>query len=143
MDEPVFGGSAREWGGVRAPSIEVFEALAAEAYAALPEAFRALCGDILIRVEDFPTEAVMDEMELESPYDILGLYHGIALRARFDPPVGAMPDLIYLYRQPMLCLWAEGEETLRGLVTHVLVHEIGHHFGLSDEDMHRIEDEAD
>ena len=132
------------WRDRQAPSLEDMEALAAEAFARLPEAFRRLCEGVVIRVEDFPTEEVLDAMELESEFDLLGLFQGIG-RAQ-DGAVaqtGQMPNMVFLYRRPMLDYWAEHEETLGGLVTHVLVHEIGHHFGLSDDDMERIEELAD
>ena len=132
------------WRDRQAPSLEDMEALAAEAFARLPEAFRRLCEGVVIRVEDFPTEEVLEAMELESEFDLLGLFQGIG-RAQ-DGAVaqtGQMPNMVFLYRRPMLDYWAEHEETLGGLVTHVLVHEIGHHFGLSDEDMDRIEEMAD
>ena len=132
------------WRDRQAPSLEDMEALAAEAFARLPEAFRRLCEGVVIRVEDFPTEEVLEAMELESEFDLLGLFQGIG-RAQ-DGAVaqtGQMPNMVFLYRRPMLDYWAEHEETLGGLVTHVLVHEIGHHFGLSDDDMERIEEMAD
>ena len=97
--------------------------------------FRDLAGDVVIRVEDFPTEEVLRELKLESPFDLMGLYHGVSLdkKSVMDLPRG--PDMVFLYRRPLLDYWAEGDETLGHLVTHVLVHEIGHHFGLSDADM--------
>ncbi|MEP9349509.1 metallopeptidase family protein [Xanthobacter sp. KR7-225] len=132
------------WRDRQAPSLEDMEALAAEAFTRLPEAFRRLCQGVVIRVEDFPTEEVLEAMGLESEFDLLGLFQGIG-RAQ-DGAVaqtGQMPNMVFLYRRPMLDYWAEHEETLGGLVTHVLVHEIGHHFGLSDDDMDRIEAMAD
>ncbi|HXY90784.1 MAG TPA: metallopeptidase family protein [Xanthobacteraceae bacterium] len=134
----------KDWRVLSAPSLAEFEDLAETAYARLPARFRKLCDQVVIRVEDFPTDEVMAEMELESPFDILGLFSGIGLP--HDGAVaetGRLPNMIHLYRRPILDYWAEHEETLGAIVTHVLVHEIGHHFGLSDEDMQRIEDEAD
>ncbi len=93
----------------------------------------------MIRVEDFATEDVLRELQLESPFDLLGLYQGVSLDKRSVMDLPRMPDMVFLYRRPMLDCWAEGEETLGHLVTHVLVHEIGHHFGLSDADMHGLE----
>lgn len=125
---------------LKAPTLEDFERLADEAYARLPAEFRALTGTVIIKVEDFPTDEVLEEMGAESPFDLLGLFHGVGLAQ--DSAVaetGRMPNMIYLYRRPMLDYWAEHDETLGHLVTHVLVHEIGHHFGLSDEDMEAIE----
>ncbi len=133
-----------EWSHRAAPSLAEFELLADAAFARLPETFRALCRDIVIRVADFPDEDVLEEMNAESPFDLLGLFTGVGLAQ--DGAVaesGRLPNHIHLYRRPILDYWAEHEETLGSLVTHVLVHEIGHHFGLSDEDMERIEALAD
>ena len=112
------------------------------AWQRLPSEFRSLCGDVLIRIEDFPTEEVLREMRIESPFDLMGLYSGVSIdkRSVMDLPRG--PDMVFLYRRPLLDYWAEGQETLGHLVTHVLVHEIGHHFGLSDADMAHIEASA-
>ena len=123
-----------------APTLHDIEALAQAAVEQLPAPFRTLLAGVLLRVEDFPSDAVCADMGLESPYDILGLYHGRSVAA--EAATGAMPDAVYLYRRPILDEWAEGEDSLESLVTHVLVHEVGHHFGLSDDDMHGIEDAA-
>ena len=121
--------------GLSAPSLSDIETLAAEAYARLPEAFRALCGDVLIRVEDFPSEDVQDDMKA-GPFDLRGLFQGVGLaHDAAVPETGRMPNMVFLYRRAMLDYWAEHNETLGAIVTHVLVHEIGNHFGLSDEDM--------
>jgi predicted Zn-dependent protease with MMP-like domain len=128
--------------GLSAPTLSDIETLAAEAYARLPEAFRALCGDVLIRVEDFPSEDVMADMKA-GPFDLLGLFQGIGLaHDQAVPETGRLPNMVFLYRRAMLDYWAEHDETLGAIVTHVLVHEIGHHFGLSDEDMEDIERQA-
>jgi predicted Zn-dependent protease with MMP-like domain len=119
------------------PSIADIERLAAAAIDSLPDMFRRFLDGVLLRVEDFPSDDVVAEMELESPYDILGLYQGRSVAA--EDVTGAMPDMVFLYRRPLLDEWAEGGESLEALVTHVLVHEVGHHFGLSDADMERIE----
>ena len=101
-----------------------------------------MCGDVVIRIEDFPTRDVLHTMGLESPFDLLGLYHGVSLdKQSVMDPVG-MPNMVFLYRRAMLDYWAEHDDTLGHLVTHVLVHEIGHHFGLSDADMAAIEGAA-
>ncbi len=128
---------------LKAPTLADFERLADDAYARLPPEFRALTGTVIIRVEDFPTDEVLEEMEAQTPFDILGLFQGVGLAQ--DGAVsetGRMPNMIHLYRRPILDYWAEHDETLGHLVTHVLVHEIGHHFGLSDEDMEAIEERA-
>jgi predicted Zn-dependent protease with MMP-like domain len=131
------------WAPMNAPTLEDFEHMAEAAFAALPEHFRKLTGHVVIRIEDFPDEEVIEAMELESPFDILGLFHGQGLT---DAPAvaetGTPPNMVWLYRRPILDYWAENEETLGAVVTHVLVHEIGHHFGLSDADMEKIEAEA-
>ena len=130
---------AQDWRGRKAPDLAAFEDLAAEAWRRLPQEFRAMCGDLLIRVEDFPTDEVLQAMGLESPFDLLGLYHGLSLDKKSVSEIAPQPDMVFLYRRPILDYWAEHEETLGHLVTHVLVHEIGHHFGFSDEDMFGIE----
>lgn len=128
-----------EWREAKAPSLAEFERLAAAAWDRLPREFRDLCRDVLIRVEDFATDEVLDSLGIEDPFELMGLYHGVSLdrKSVMDTPSG--PDMVFLYRRAMLDYWAEGEETLGHLVTHVLVHEIGHHFGLSDGDMDAIE----
>lgn len=138
------GGAARfDWKELKAPEIDDFEAMAAEAYAALPADFLALTGEIEIRVADFPDEDVVKEMDLESDFDILGLFVGTGLaHDAAVPETGRLPNRVWLYRRPILDYWAEHEEKLGDIVSHVLVHEIGHHFGLSDDDMYGIEDET-
>ena len=126
-----------------APSLDDIEDLAQEAYARLPETFRALCEGLVIRVEDFPTEEVLDSMGAESEFDLLGLFQGVGLPFQAGLVTGQIPNMIWLYRRPILDYWAEHEESLGAIVTHVLVHEIGHHFGLSDDDMEAIERAAD
>ncbi|PZF77212.1 Zn-dependent protease [Aestuariivirga litoralis] len=126
--------------GLSAPSISDIEELAAEAYASLPPDFRALCGEVVISVADFPTQEVQKDMDA-GPFDLLGLFQGIGLaHDSATPETGRMPNMVFLYRRAILDYWAEHEETLGAIVTHVLVHEIGHHFGLSDDDMYGIED---
>ncbi|MDX2205531.1 MAG: metallopeptidase family protein [Hyphomicrobiaceae bacterium] len=128
-----------DWAPRKAPDIAVFEDLAAKAWERLPQEFRALAQDVVIRIEDFPTDEVLDSLGIESPFDLLGLYHGVSLDKKSVTDITRMPDMVFLYRRPLLDYWAGGEETLDALVTHVLVHEIGHHFGLSDADMEAIE----
>ena len=125
-----------------APRAHDIELLAQAAVERLPETFRRHLADVLLRVEDFPDDDVIQAMELETEWDILGLYQGVPLGEKSSMAPGAMPDMIFLYRRPMLDYWAETGESLEALVTHVLVHEVGHHFGLSDADMERIEAEA-
>jgi len=125
--------------GMRAPDLAEIEALAHDAFAALPLAFRTRCAGVTIHVEDFPDEQTLDEMNCESEFDILGLFRGVGLAQSGEVESGRMPNAVWLYRRPILDYWAEHDETLGDIVTHVLVHEIGHHFGLSDEDMDRIE----
>jgi len=124
------------------PSLEEFDAIAAEAFAEIPEALRRHAADVVIRVEDFPDEETEREMGLESPFDLLGLYRGSAMDIHAYGGVPGGVDMILLYRRPILDYWCETGEDLSTLVRHVLIHEIGHHFGLSDDDMSRIEDEA-
>jgi predicted Zn-dependent protease with MMP-like domain len=124
----------------KAPDLAAFEAMAADAYARLPEAFRKLCEGVIIKIEDFPDDETLDEMECETPFDLLGLFRGIGMaQDGAAAQTGQFPNMVWLYRRPMLDYWAEHDETLGHLVTHVLVHEIGHHFGLSDGDMEAIE----
>ena len=126
--------------GLSAPSISDIEELAAEAFRGLPDDFRALCGEMVISVTDFPTEEVQKDMDA-GPFDLLGLFQGVGLaHDAATPETGRMPNMVFLYRRAILDYWAEHEETLGDVVTHVLVHEIGHHFGLSDDDMYGIED---
>lgn len=123
-----------------APSLDDIEAIARESFAALPRHFRKLTGDIQFRVTEFPEEDVLKDLDIESEFDILGLFQGIGLaHDSAVPQTGQMPNMIWLYRRPILDYWAEHEETLGAVVSHVLIHEIGHHFGLSDEDMDEIE----
>ncbi|HZD89607.1 MAG TPA: metallopeptidase family protein [Pseudolabrys sp.] len=120
------------------PTLAEFETLAAKAYAGLPDNFRGLCEDLIIRVDDFPSREVLAHMRIASPYGLLGLFQGIGLP--FRPEVtGIMPNMIWLYRQPILAYWRHSGDSLEAIVTHVLVHEIGHHFGFSDDDMEAIE----
>jgi len=131
-----------EWSVRQAPSLAELEAIADTVFKRLPQRFRDLCKDVVIRVEDFPTDEVLDAVGIGSPFDLLGLYHGVDLSRQSVMDATALPEMVFLYRRPILDYWAEHEETLGAVVTHVLVHEIGHHFGLSDADMERIEDEV-
>lgn len=121
-----------------APSLDDIEIIARKAFETLPETFKALTTGIVFRVDDFPDPETVMEMGLQSPFDLMGLYSGVPVG---EKDAGAQPvvDMIFLYRRPLLDYWCETEEDLTHLVRHVLIHEIGHHFGLSDEDMERIE----
>ena len=130
------------WKNASAPSLVVLEALAAAAWERLPSDFRQMCGDVVIRVEDFALEEVLDGLEIEDPFDLMGLYQGVSLDKKSVSDQAPEPDMVFLYRRPILDYWADGEETLSDIVTHVLIHEIGHHFGFSDEDMESIEAES-
>jgi predicted Zn-dependent protease with MMP-like domain len=129
-----------DWSSLEAPSLAELEDLAEAAFRRLPNAFRRLCEGVVIRVEDFPDEDTLRELDCESEFDLLGLFRGIGLaQGAATLQSGQFPNMVWLYRRPILDYWAEHEETLGHIVTHVLVHEIGHHFGLSDEDMEAIE----
>ena len=119
------------------------EEMAHAMLARLPEGFRKLCAGVIIRVEDFPTDEVLDELKAESEFDLLGLFQGTGLPFQSHDDSGRLPNMIWLYRRPILDYWAEHDETLGHIVRHVLIHEIGHHFGLSDADMEEIEARAD
>ncbi|MGB0630500.1 MAG: metallopeptidase family protein [Alphaproteobacteria bacterium] len=121
-----------------APSLDDLAAIARAAFDSLPEEFRRLTADIVFRIDDFPDAATERDMGLQSPFDLMGLYSGIPIGEK-ETGMQTGPDMIFLYRRPLLDYWCETEEDLTHLVRHVLIHEIGHHFGLSDEDMERIE----
>jgi predicted Zn-dependent protease with MMP-like domain len=121
------------------PSLDDLEQLAREALATLPEFLRAKLVGVVIRVDEFPDEATERDMALESPFDILGLYSGVSLASESVAEVRQHVNMIFLYRRPILDYWCESGETLSHVVRHVLIHEVGHHFGLSDGDMERIE----
>ena len=131
------------WRAAKAPSLAEFEILAGEVFRHLPKRFRDLAIDVVIRVEDFPADDVLDEMVAQTEFDLLGLFHGVGLPFRSESAAVQMPNMIWLYRRPILDYWAEHDETLGAIVKHVLVHEIGHHFGLSDADMAAIEKAAE
>jgi predicted Zn-dependent protease with MMP-like domain len=127
------------WRPVKAPSLAELEVLAGEVFHQLPKRFRDLCSNLVIQVDDFPSREVLRVMHAESEFDLLGLFQGVGLPFRSESAPVQMPNMIWLYRRPILDYWAEHDETLGAIVKHVLVHEIGHHFGLSDADMHTIE----
>jgi predicted Zn-dependent protease with MMP-like domain len=127
------------WSSAKAPSLAEMEAMADEMFSRLPKGFRALCEGVIIRVDDFPTDEVLEEMKAETEFDLLGLFQGVGLPFRSNDDIARLPNMIWLYRRPILDYWAEHDETLGHIVRHVLIHEIGHHFGLSDDDMEAIE----
>jgi predicted Zn-dependent protease with MMP-like domain len=127
------------WHPLRAPSLAEFEAIATDAYNRLPQNFRDMCDGLVIRVDDFPTDEVLDDMNARTEFDLLGLFQGVGLPFKSESAPMQMPNMIWLYRRPILDYWAEHDETLGHIITHVLVHEIGHHFGMSDADMAAIE----
>ena len=120
--------------------MEEIETLARRALEALPEEFARSLGDVVLIVEDFADDETLAAMEIEDPFDLSGIYEGVPLTERSVDQSGTLPDRIRLFRRPILDEWADGEDTLEHLVTHVLIHEVGHHFGLSDEDMHALEE---
>jgi len=127
-----------------APSLDDLADLAEAAFAALPEAFRRMAGDVIFRIDDFAAEDVLDELGIEDAFDLTGLYQGVDLARRSVMDPAPQASMVFLYRRPILDEWAaRGDVTLQALVTHVLIHEIGHHFGLSDDDIDRIEAATD
>ncbi len=124
-----------------APSLADIDALARAALAGLPAALRALCPDIVILVEDFADDAILDDLGIEDPFELTGLYDGVDLRSKSHDDVAARPDTVMLFRRAILEEWIErGDVALRDLVAHVLVHEVAHHFGFSDDDIAAIDD---
>lgn len=129
-----------DWAGAAAPSLDDFVRLAQAALATIPEPFRGLVGEVQIRIEDFAQADVLADLGIEDPFELTGLYQGIDLSRRSVLDSGQPAPMVFLYRRPILDEWVEaGDITLADLITHVLVHEIGHHFGLSDDAMHAIE----
>ena len=124
-----------------APSLDDFEEMAAAAFSSMPKIFRDRCGDVVIRIAEFAEEDVLDELGIEDAFELTGLYSGVALTEKSFMDVVTMTDTVWLFRRPILDEWAaRGDIALDALVTHVLVHEIGHHFGMSDDDIAAIDD---
>ncbi|AMY67522.1 metallopeptidase family protein [Frigidibacter mobilis] len=129
-----------EWKARSAPGIEVIEALAQAAVAALPPQFAGPAGAVAIRVEDFPPDEFMEELDLNDPFELSGLYEGIPLTEKSVMDQPTRPDTVWLFRRPILDEWCErGEVSLGDLVAHVTVHEFAHHFGWSDEEIAAID----
>lgn len=133
-----------DWTHLPAPSLDDFARIAREAFDALPADFRAAAGEVVIRIDDFATEDVLAGFGMEDPFELTGLYHGVDLASRESLGPAAEPSRVFLYRRPILDEWCErGDVSLSDLIAHVLIHEIGHHFGLSDDDIDQIEGEGD
>jgi predicted Zn-dependent protease with MMP-like domain len=130
----------REFGAP--PSLAEMESIAYQEFERIPDALRSRCVGVAIRVEDFADDETLADMGIESPFDLMGLYQGIPLTEQSTLDIRHQPDMIHLYRRPILDYWSEGDDDLRSVVRHVLIHEIGHHFGFSDDDMERIEAQA-
>ncbi len=132
--------SSPDWSTTTAPALDDLERLAIAAWNRLPVEVRRTCGDVVIRIDEFATDEMLDSLGIDSPFELMGLYQGVSLDRRGTGDLPREPDMVFLYRRAILDYWAEsGDDTLADLVTHVLVHEIGHHFGFSDADMEAIE----
>jgi len=127
----------------QAPDAAVIERLARDALARIPEPFQSYLADVVLIVEDFADDETLDALGIENPFDLSGLYHGRPVGEKSSMESGSLPDRIHLYRRPILDEWVHSGVKLADLVTHVVVHEVGHHFGLSDDDMHALEDAAE
>ena len=125
-----------------APGAERIEEIARAAISKLPPEFVAHLGNVVLHIEDFADDETLAEMGIENPFELTGLYSGLAVGSKSVGDSGTMPDMIHLYRRAILDEWVETGVTLEALVAHVVIHEIGHHFGLSDDDMHRLEELA-
>jgi predicted Zn-dependent protease with MMP-like domain len=125
------------------PSADEIEAVARATLDRLPEPFANSLGDVVLLVQDFADEATLAQMGIDDPFELSGLYEGIPLTQKSVEESGTLPERIFLYRRPILDEWADSEETLEHLVAHVLIHEVGHHFGLSDDDIHALEAEVE
>jgi predicted Zn-dependent protease with MMP-like domain len=122
------------------PSAADIEAIARRTLDALPEPFASRLRDVVLQVEEFANDEMLQSMGIEDPFDLTGLYEGLPLNQKSVEVSGTLPDRILLFRRPILDEWADGEESLERLVAHILIHEAGHHFGFSDADMHALEE---
>lgn len=125
----------------RAPSAQQIEDIARATLASLPPEFAAHLGDVVLIVEDFADEETLDALGIKDPFELTGVYHGRPIGEKSSMESGSLPDRIHLYRRAILDEWVERGEALDVLVRHIVIHEVGHHFGLSDDDMHRLEEE--
>ena len=132
-----------DWSSLKAPSLDEMEVMAHAVFERLPQAFRKLCEGLVIRVDDFATDEVLDRWASRANSTCSAFFRGSACRSRATAIRSPMPNMVWLYRRPILDYWAEHDETIGHIVRHVLIHEIGHHFGLSDDDMERIEEQAE
>ena len=137
--------SGTDWSGHYAPTLDDFEALAVAALAALPEPFASLAADVTCSVAEYAEDEILEGFGMESPFELMGLFTGIGMTEDGAvPQTGQLPNTVYLYRRAILDYWAEHDDnTLGEIVTHVLIHELGHHFGFSDEDMEALEAAAE
>src|SRR5437660_10605688 len=131
------------WSTLKAPSLAEMEAMAHEIFERLPRRFRELCEGVIVRIDDFPTDEVLDEMEAASEFDLLGLFQGTGLPLQSHSDIARLPNMIWLYRRPILDYWAEHDETLGHIVRHVLIHEISQHFRLSDDGLAALDADPD
>ncbi len=122
------------------PSADEIEAIARRTLDALPAPFSDSLGDVVLLIQDFADEETLDAIGIDNPFELSGIYEGVPLTERSVEQSGTLPERIRLFRRPILDEWAGGQDTLEHLVAHVLIHEVGHHFGLSDADMHALED---
>ena len=122
------------------PSADEMEAIARQALQSLPEPFADHLRDVVLLIDDFADDETLDAMGIEDPFDLTGIYEGIPLTERSIDHSGTLPDRIRLFRRPIIDEWAKGDDSFEHLVVHVLIHEVGHHFGLSDGDMHKLEE---
>ena len=123
------------------PSAEEIEAIARDAMVRLPEPFAGHLAHVVLQVDEYADDALLEELDIEHPLDLTGVYEGVPISQRSVETSGTLPDRIRLFRQAILAEWAEEGEPFEHLVRHILIHEVGHHFGLSDEDMHALEEQ--